>query len=100
MQKKVSNQVRSSAFSWQVSDQLSRQRQHSRAPASMATVLRRLEAERDDAQLEQRRLRTECQSLRDRLEALQGSQQRDLGALEDRIAELQLQLDEVSGSRE
>ena len=84
-------------FSWQVGEELSRQRQHSRAPASMATVLRRLEAERDDAQLEQRRLRTESQSLRDRLAALQGSQQHDLGVLEDRIAELQLQLDEVSG---
>lgn len=37
----------------------------------------------------------ECQSLRDRLKVLQDTQQHDMGALEDRIAELQLQLDEV-----
>jgi len=41
------------------------------------------------------KVRVECQSLRDRLKVLQDTQQHDMGALEDRIAELQLQLDEV-----
>ena len=41
----------------------------------------------------------ECQSLRDRLKGLQDGHQRDLAGLEDRIAELQLQLDEVSSER-
>jgi len=41
-------------------------------------------------------VRVECQSLRDRLKVLQDTQQHDMGALEDRIAELQLQLDEVT----
>lgn len=41
-------------------------------------------------------MRTECQSLRDRLRANLDSQQHDLATMEDRIAELQLQLDEVS----
>ena len=79
----------------QVREELSRQRQLSRPPTSTATVLRRLEGERDDAQLELRQLRTECQSLRDRLKASRNNQQHDLTSMEDRIAELQLQLDEV-----
>lgn len=37
----------------------------------------------------------ECQSLRERLKVLQDTQEHDMGTLEDRIAELQLQLDEV-----
>ena len=37
----------------------------------------------------------ECQSLRERLKVLQDTQEHDVGILEDRIAELQLQLDEV-----
>ena len=45
--------------------------------------------------MELRQVRAESQSLRDRLRALQDGQQHDLGTLEDRIAELQLQLDEV-----
>ena len=40
-------------------------------------------------------VRVECQSLRERLKVLQDTQQHDVGTLEDRIAELQLQLDEV-----
>ena len=74
---------------------MSRLRQHSRVPPGSTTVLRRLEAERDDANLELRQMRAECQSLRDRLRTTQDSQQHDLTTMEDRIAELQLQLDEV-----
>lgn len=40
-------------------------------------------------------VRVECQSLRERLKVLHDTQQHDVGTLEDRIAELQLQLDEV-----
>ena len=39
----------------------------------------------------------ECQSLKDRLKSLQDGHHRDLAGMEDRTAELQLQLDEVSG---
>ncbi len=74
---------------------MSRLRQHSRVPPGSTTILRRLEAERDDAHLELQQVRTECQSLRDRLRANLDSQQHDLSTMEDRIAELQLQLDEV-----
>lgn len=80
----------------QVNDQLSRVRQQARGPAvGGASVIRRLERERDDAQMEMRQLRAEGTSLKTRLKSLQDSQQADVGALEDRCAELQLQLDEV-----
>lgn len=93
----LSSSVRDKLSLWspQVSDELSRLRQQTRGPASSAAVFRRLEAQRDDAQLELRQLRAECQSLRDRLKTAQDGQQHDLVTMEDRIAELQLQLDEV-----
>ncbi len=79
-----------------MSDQLSRVRQQARTPAvGGASVVRRLERERDDAQMEMRQLRAECKSLKTRLKSLQDTQQADLGSIEDRCAELQLQLDEV-----
>ena len=40
-------------------------------------------------------MKAECQSLRDRLKGLQGGHHNDLATMEDRIAELRLQLDEV-----
>ena len=58
-------------------------------------IIRRLESERDDVRMELRQVKTECQSLKTRLKAGQDSQQSDLKAMEDRCAELQLQLDEV-----
>ena len=58
-------------------------------------MIRRIEGERDDAKLELRQLKVECKSLKDRLKGLQDGHHRDLTALEDRVAELQLQLDEV-----
>ena len=44
---------------FQVSEELSHLRQQSRVPVSSATVLRRLEAERDDTQLELRQVTRE-----------------------------------------
>lgn len=80
----------------QVSDQLSRARQQARGPAvGGASVVRRLERERDDAQMEMRQQRAESKSLKTRLKSLQDSQQADLRSIEDRCAELQLQLDDV-----
>ena len=64
-----------------------------------AVLIRRIEGERDDTKLELRQVKVECQSLRDRLKGLQSGHQRDLAGLEDRVAELQLQLDEVSSER-
>ena len=61
-------------------------------------LIRRIEGERDDAKLELRQVKAECQSLRDRLKGLQGGHHNDLATMEDRIAELRLQLDEVSQS--
>ena len=79
-----------------MSDQLSRARQQARGPTvGGAAVVRRLERERDDAQMEMRQLRAECKSLRTRLKGAQDSQHSDLRSMEDRCAELQLQLDEV-----
>lgn len=79
-----------------MSDQLSRVRQQARGPTvGGAAVVRRLERERDNAQMEMRQLRAECKSLKTRLKGVQDSQHADLRSMEDRCAELQLQLDEV-----
>ena len=60
-------------------------------------LLRKIECERDDAKMEVQQLKAETQSLKDRLASLRDGRQHEMGDLEDRIAELQLQLDEVSG---
>ena len=80
-----------------MTDELSRVRLQSRTAhaGSVATILRRVEVGRDSARMELSQVKTECRSLKERLQMAQDTQQRDLGALEDRIAELQLQLDEV-----
>ena len=82
----------------QVSEELARLRtkSHVTSTSGPAVLIRRIEGERDDTKLELRQVKVECQSLRDRLKGLQDGHQRDLAGLEDRIAELQLQLDEVS----
>ena len=85
----------------QVSDEVGRLRSQSRGASSSsgpAVLIRRIEGERDDAKLELRQVKAECQSLRDRLKGLQGGHHNDLATMEDRIAELRLQLDEVSQS--
>ena len=83
----------------QVSNQLSRARQQARGPTvGGAAVVRRLERERDNAQMEMRQLRVECKSLKTRLKSIQDSQDTDLRSMEDRCAELQLQLDEVGNT--
>lgn len=88
----------SSCTGIQVSEELSRLRSQSHAPSTSgpAAVMRRMEGERDDAKFELHQVKVECQSLRDRLKGVQDGRQHDLAAMEDRIAELQLQLDEVS----
>ena len=58
-------------------------------------LLRRVEGERDDAKLELRQVKAECKSLRDRLKGLEDGHSHHLTDMEDRLAELQLQLDEV-----
>ena len=80
-----------------MSEELCRLRSYSHKSTSTgpATLIRRIEGEREDAKLELRQLRVECKSLKDRLKGLQDGHHRDLTTLEDRIAELQLQLDEV-----
>lgn len=85
-----------------MSEELARCRQRARAgPAgSGAAILRRVEGERDHALLELQQKRTECHSLQDRLQALQSTQQHDLSTLEDRLAELRLQLDETCTERD
>lgn len=40
-------------------------------------------------------MKAECKSLRDRLKGLQDGHHNDLASMEDRVAELRLQLDEV-----
>lgn len=40
-------------------------------------------------------MKAECKSLRDRLKGMQDGHHNDLASMEDRIAKLQLQLDEV-----
>ncbi len=57
---------------------------------------RQLEKERDGAQMETRQLRAERKSLKTGLKNLQDSKHADLKSIEDRCAELQLQLDNVS----
>lgn len=85
----------------QVSEELARLRtkSHTTSASSPAVLIRRIEGERDDIRLELRQVKVECQSLRDRLKGLQDGHHCDLAGLEDRIAELQLQLDEVSSER-
>ena len=72
-----------------------RSHSHKSTSSGPAVLIRRIEGERDDAKLELRQLKVECKSLKDRLKGLQDGHHRDLTALEDRVAELQLQLDEV-----
>ena len=82
----------------QVSEEVGRLRSQSRAASSSsgpAVLVRRIEGERDDAKLELRQVKAECKSLRDRLKGLQDGHHSDLASMEERIAELQLQLDEV-----
>ena len=62
-----------------------------------AALLRKVECERDDAKMELQQLKVETQSLKERLASLKDGRQREMGEIEDRIAELQLQLDEVGG---
>lgn len=88
------------AVSLQVSEELARFRQRSRAPTSGAATLRRIEGERDHALMELQQKRTECHSLQDRLKGLQDTQQHDLNSLEDRVAELRVQLQETCTERD
>ena len=73
---------------------------HAPLKSGPATVIRRIEGERDDVKMEVHKVKIECQSLKRRLKSLQDGHQHDLGGLEDSIAELKLQLDEVSRERE
>ena len=85
-------------YAIQVSEEVGRLRSQSRAASSSsgpAVLIRRIEGERDDAKLELRQVKAECKSLRDRLKGMQDGHHNDLASMEDRIAELQLQLDEV-----
>lgn len=87
----------------QVYDEVLRLRQQSKVTTTTtntttpASLLRKVECERDDAKMELQQLKAETQSLKDRLGSLRDGRQHEMGELEDRIAELQLQLDEVSG---
>ena len=85
----------------QVSEELGRSRERARAPlGSGAAVLRRIEGERDHALLELQQKKTECRSLQDRLKGLQDTQQHDLSSLEDKVAELRVQLQEMCTERD
>ena len=88
----------------QVYDEVLRLRQQSKVTTTTTTntttpasLLRKVECERDDAKMELQQLKAETQSLKDRLGSLRDGRQHEMGELEDRIAELQLQLDEVRG---
>ena len=74
---------------------MARLRLHSRAPAGSTAALRRLEGAGQEARLEVRQLRAENESLRERLRAQTGSRERELAALEEKGAELELQLAEA-----
>ena len=82
----------------QVSEEIARLRlqSHTASSGCPATTIRRIEGERDDAKLELHQLKIECRSLKERFKGAQDGHQRDLAGLEDRTAELKLQLDEVS----
>eukprot|EP00731_Ephydatia_muelleri_P030834 Em0022g348a len=65
-----------------------------------AALLRKVECERDDVKMELQQLKVETQSLKERLASLKDGRQREMGEMEDRIAELQLQLDETLRERD
>ena len=67
---------------------------------SITALLRKVECERDDAKMELQQMRAETGSLKERLASLKDGRQREMGELEDRIAELQLQLDETLKERD
>ena len=81
----------------QVSEELSRCKMQARQPtgAPGAAVLRRVEGERDHVLLELQKKKTECRSLQDRLKTLQDTQQHDLKAMEDRLAEMGAKVEEM-----
>lgn len=78
-----------------------RTKQQAYAPsASGAAVLRRMEGERDHALMELQQKKIECHSLQDRLKTLQDTQEHDLNTLEDKLAELRVQMGETSRERD
>lgn len=83
-----------------MSNELARSRQQARAPTGSGAILRRLEGERDHVLLELQQKNTECLSLKDRLKSIQDTQQHDLNTLEDRLAELRVQLEETCAERD
>ncbi len=68
-----------------------------REKSKLVESYRRLERERDDAQMEMRQLLAQSKSLKTRLKNLQDSEHADLRSIEDRCSKLQLQLDDVRG---
>ena len=79
-----------------MSEELSRSKQQARGPtATSAAILRRMEGEREQIMLELKQKKIECNSLQDRLQSLQDTQQHDLNTLEDKLTELTLQMAET-----
>ena len=84
-----------------MNEELARCKQQARSPAAAgAAIIRRAEGERDHSLMELQQKKTECRSLQDRLKSLQDTQQHDLNTLEDKLAEVRVQLEETCGERE
>ena len=74
---------------------MNRVRTESRGPTT-AHLLRRLEGERDDARLEVQQLRSECESLRERLQVMREGREKEEVEEEQEMKELLLRIEEVS----
>ena len=74
---------------------MNRVRTESRGPTT-AHLLRRLEGERDDGRLEIQQLRSECDSLRERLQVMREGREKEEVEEEQEMKELLLKIEEVS----
>ena len=74
---------------------MNRVRTESRGPTT-AHLLRRLEGERDDGRLEIQQLRSECESLRERLQVMREGREKEEVEEEQEMKELLLKIEEVS----
>ncbi|XP_065884838.1 centrosomal protein of 135 kDa-like [Dysidea avara] len=80
----------------QTSEEVTRLRSQLKSTPASASLMRRLEGERDDARMEVRQLKSECNSLQTRLKATRESQQSDVTTLDDQLRKSQLEVDQLA----
>lgn len=80
----------------QTSEEITRLRGQLKSTPASASLTRRLEGERDDARMEARQLRSECDSLQARLKATRESQESDVNVLDDQLRKTQSEVDQLA----